>query len=178
MIWITLCQPTLPPPIFYACQPNAVMTTCVASLLNKTQISLWWLRSLMHCSTEAILLKASHSGGGGGVDRLDRTQYWCLHCCFSAALPRFFPPHCGKRDDAVIKVSLGGGLTCWWLSFVCQFRGLSCSMRSLSLDHRDLRAHRSFAFSLPRAQIVSAALFWNMMEMCWTNLALAGLAEY
>lgn len=74
-----------PPLIFYACQSNTVMTTCIALLPNKTQISLWWLRSLIHCSTEAILLKASHSRRGGRQLGLQSVLMSLLSLLFSTA---------------------------------------------------------------------------------------------
>lgn len=66
MIWITLCKPTLPPSHFFmpASQtqrwPHALHRCRI-----KTQISLWWLRSLIRRSAEGILLKASQRAGEG-----------------------------------------------------------------------------------------------------------------
>lgn len=168
------------PLIFYACQSNTVMTTSMTSLPNKTQISLWWLRSLTLFHRSHPLISPIEWERGEWW----RSRYWswCPNCYLSSALARFCLPRCGcwqpKENNTVIKVFLWGSVTCCWLPFVCQLSGLSFFMRSLSLDHRDLRTHRSFAVTIPRAQIVGTALFWNMMEMCWTNLALAGLAEY
>lgn len=67
MIWISL-QTDLGPfsLFFYCCHSNAVMTTCVALLPNKTQISPRWLRStLLYRSHPSISLRRR---GGGGVD--------------------------------------------------------------------------------------------------------------
>lgn len=61
----TLQTDLAPVSFFYACQSNTEMTACVASLPNKTQISLWWLRSLIRRSAEGILLKASQRAGEG-----------------------------------------------------------------------------------------------------------------
>lgn len=81
-----------------------------------------------------------------------------------SALPRFFVPHCGwpvtvrgqcsNQSFPLRQCDL-------LLAFICVSvrRVLSFFMRSLSLDHGDLRAHRSFAVPIPRARIVGTALF-------------------
>lgn len=65
MIWITRCKPTLHPSHFYACQSNTVMTASMTSFPNKTQISLWWLRSLTLLHTSHPLMWFIERGKGG-----------------------------------------------------------------------------------------------------------------
>lgn len=95
--------------IFYACQSNTVMTACIASLPNKTQISLWWLRSLIRRSTEGILLKASQSRRGESVYRttvsLDVFTVVCPGSIHTVTVKKtiweskFFPP---RRCDLLL----------------------------------------------------------------------------
>lgn len=75
------------PLIFYACQSNAVMTASMTSFPNKTQISLWWLRSLtlLHTSHPLMILTNPASGGvevGQGQGFHIGLQ-WCLGFYFN-----------------------------------------------------------------------------------------------
>lgn len=67
------------PLIFSACQSNTVMTASMTSFPNKTQISLWWLRSLtlLHTSHPLMILTNPVRGGvevgaGAGAE----LPYW------------------------------------------------------------------------------------------------------
>lgn len=53
------------PLIFYACQSNTVMTASTTSFPNKTQISLWWLRSLTLLYTSHPLMILANPASGG-----------------------------------------------------------------------------------------------------------------
>lgn len=157
------------PLIFYACQSNTVMTASTTSFPNKTQISLWWLRSLtlLHTSHPLMILANPASGGvdagaGGSIywslvalEFFLRGWGWVLPLALAAKEHNCNQRHC----DLLL------ALICVWAQ---RFKLLH---EKFIPGSGDLMAHRSFVVTIPRAQIVGAALFSNMMEMCWTNLA-------
>lgn len=104
-------------PFSFLCLPlECSMTVCVALLPNKAQISLWWLRSLIHRSHPAISFRGQGKGGSGfgclfgppwvlmssqsGISR-DRSGSFCLI-------------RAGRRQRLGF---LRGSVTCCWLSF-------------------------------------------------------------
>lgn len=66
------------PLIFYACQSNTVMTASTTSFPNKTQISLWWLRSLTLLHTSHPLMILTNPASGGVEAGAGGSIYWAL----------------------------------------------------------------------------------------------------
>lgn len=165
------------PLVFYACQSNTVMTASTTSFPNKTQISLWWLRSLTLLHTSHPLMILTNPVSGGVEVGVESSIYWSsvvlgLFLCFLGWVwgGWVFPPaltateyNCNESVP-LRQCDLLLALICVWAQ---RFKLLH---EKFIPGSGDLTAHRLFVVTIPSAQIVGAALFSNMMEMCWTNL--------
>lgn len=107
------------PLIFYACQSNTVMTASMTSFPNKTQISLWWLRSLtlLHTSHPLMILRARGVGGGGRgsiywSSLVLEFVFWLFWVFFGVDSFQFLLP---QQSTIKIKAFLWGNVTCCWL---------------------------------------------------------------
>lgn len=175
------------PLIFYACQSSTVMTASMTSFPNKTQKSLWWLRSLTLLHTSHPLMihtnpvssgveVGARAGAGPGAGAPYIGLQWCsgfvniiiiIYINIYWFLPLAFTAveYNWNQSVALRQCDLLLALICVWAQ---RFKLLH---EKFIPGSGDLTAHRSFVVTIPRAQIVGAALFSNMMKMCWTNLA-------
>lgn len=110
------------PLVFYACQSNTVMTASTTSFPNKTQISLWWLRSLTLLHTSHPLMILTNPVSGGVEVGVESSIYWSsvvlgLFLCFLGWVwgGEYFHPLLLRLNTIAMKVFLWGNVTCCWL---------------------------------------------------------------